>query len=179
EQRDLADLLQVRANRVSGGGEFGVLAGLAQRLGFVLVPDEIAGGFVLFGGLGDFVVLVGGGGLGGGRGRCRVVAGVGVARRGLGDFALGRDVFLEVVEGEIAVDVEVFAGLSLEIGFVIEIFDGSVGIEGVGIRGPAFGRFGPAPRRRLGVGSLAGLLGGIVGRGGLGLGGPRRCLGGP
>src|SRR6185437_12252208 len=41
QQRDLADLLEIRAYRISRGGGFGVLAGLAQRLGFLLVPDQI------------------------------------------------------------------------------------------------------------------------------------------
>jgi hypothetical protein len=40
EQRDLADLLEIRPDRISRGGGLGVLAGLAQRLGFFLVPDN-------------------------------------------------------------------------------------------------------------------------------------------
>ena len=39
---DLADLLEVGADRVGRGGELGVLAGLPQRLGLLLVPDEVA-----------------------------------------------------------------------------------------------------------------------------------------
>jgi hypothetical protein len=43
EQRDLADLLEVGADGVGRGGELGVLAGLAQRLGLLLVvPLEVA-----------------------------------------------------------------------------------------------------------------------------------------
>ena len=42
EQRHLADLLEVRANRVRGRGQLGILAGLPQSLRLVLVPDEIA-----------------------------------------------------------------------------------------------------------------------------------------
>ena len=42
EQRHLADLLEVGAHRVGRGGELGVLAGLAQCLGFLFVPDEVA-----------------------------------------------------------------------------------------------------------------------------------------
>ena len=41
EQRDLADLLEVGAYRVRRGGELGVLAGLPQGLGLLLVPDEV------------------------------------------------------------------------------------------------------------------------------------------
>ncbi|SKS99826.1 Uncharacterised protein [Mycobacteroides abscessus subsp. abscessus] len=42
EQRHLADLLEVGTHRVRRGGELGILAGLAQRLGLFFVPDEIA-----------------------------------------------------------------------------------------------------------------------------------------
>ena len=42
EQRHLADLLEVRADRVGRRGELGVLAGLPQRLGLLFVPDEVA-----------------------------------------------------------------------------------------------------------------------------------------
>ena len=59
EQRDLADLLEVGAYRVGRCGEFGVLAGLPQRLGLLLVPDEVAGCLVLLARLGDLVVLGG------------------------------------------------------------------------------------------------------------------------
>ncbi len=55
EEGDLADLLEVGADRVGGGGELGVLARLAQRLGLVLVPDEVAGLLVLLGGLLDLL----------------------------------------------------------------------------------------------------------------------------
>jgi hypothetical protein len=41
EQSDLADLLEIRPDRVGRGGEFSVLAGLAQRLGLFFVPDEV------------------------------------------------------------------------------------------------------------------------------------------
>ena len=41
EQSHPADLFEIRADRVDRGGQFGVLAGLAQRLGFLLVPDRI------------------------------------------------------------------------------------------------------------------------------------------
>src|SRR3954447_6942245 len=58
EQRDLADLLEVGADRVGRGGELGVLAGLPQRLGLLLVvPLEVGGGlFLLAGGRGDLAV---------------------------------------------------------------------------------------------------------------------------
>jgi hypothetical protein len=39
EQGDFADLLEVGVYRVGRGSEVGVLAGLAQCLGFLLVPD--------------------------------------------------------------------------------------------------------------------------------------------
>ncbi len=39
EQSDFADLLEVSAYRVDRGSEVGVLAGLAQGLGLLLVPD--------------------------------------------------------------------------------------------------------------------------------------------
>src|SRR5947209_8499062 len=41
KQRDLADLLEIHADRISRGAGFGVLAGLAERLGFLRVPDQI------------------------------------------------------------------------------------------------------------------------------------------
>src|SRR5437588_9657922 len=41
EQGDLADLLEIRPHRINRDGELGVLAGLAQRLGLLLVPDEV------------------------------------------------------------------------------------------------------------------------------------------
>src|SRR3712207_3472753 len=45
EQRDLADLLEVGADGVGGRGELGVLAGLPQRLGLLLlVPLEVGTG---------------------------------------------------------------------------------------------------------------------------------------
>ena len=52
EQGDLADLFQVRPDRVGGGGELGVLAGLPQRLGLLvlLVPGEVLGVGLLDGG---------------------------------------------------------------------------------------------------------------------------------
>src|SRR3954453_18015745 len=58
EQRDPADLLEVGADRVGRGGELGVLAGLPQRLGLLLVvPLEVGGGlFLLAGGRGDLAV---------------------------------------------------------------------------------------------------------------------------
>ena len=74
EQRDLADLLEVGAYRVGRRGELGVLAGLAQRLGFLFVPDEVAGRLVLLAGFGDLVIL-------GGR---YVLGGFGDRRLGLG-----------------------------------------------------------------------------------------------
>ena len=43
EQRDLADLLEVGADRVGGGGQLGVLAGLLERLGLLVVPLEVVG----------------------------------------------------------------------------------------------------------------------------------------
>ena len=42
EQRDLADLLEVGADGVGRRGELGVLAGLPQCLGLLLVPHEVA-----------------------------------------------------------------------------------------------------------------------------------------
>ena len=50
EQRHLADLLEVGADRVGRGGHLGVLAGLPQRLGLLLVPGELVG--LALGGLG-------------------------------------------------------------------------------------------------------------------------------
>ena len=90
EQRDLADLLQVRAHRVRGGGELGVLAGLPQRLGLLFVPDEIAGGLVLLGRLGDVVVT---GGVVG-----AVLGGLGVDDRGALDGGVVDLDDLEVLE---------------------------------------------------------------------------------
>ena len=44
EQCDLADLLQVGADGVSGGRQFGILAGLLEGLGlFLVVPGELFG----------------------------------------------------------------------------------------------------------------------------------------
>ena len=43
EQRDLTDLLEIDPHRVDRDGEFSVLAGLAQRLGLLLVPNTIPG----------------------------------------------------------------------------------------------------------------------------------------
>ena len=44
EQRDLADLLEVGADRVGGGGQLGVAAGLLERLGLLVVPLEVVVG---------------------------------------------------------------------------------------------------------------------------------------
>ena len=41
EQRDLADLLEVRPDRVGRRGELGVAAGLLERLGLLVVPLEV------------------------------------------------------------------------------------------------------------------------------------------
>ena len=49
EECDLADLLEVGANRVGGRRQFGILACLAESLGLFLVPDEVAGSLVLLG----------------------------------------------------------------------------------------------------------------------------------
>jgi hypothetical protein len=43
QQGDLADLVQIEADRVRRGGQLGVLAGLAQRLGLFLVPQDTLG----------------------------------------------------------------------------------------------------------------------------------------
>src|SRR3954469_12693006 len=59
EQRDLADLLEVGADGVGGGGELGVLAGLPKSLGLLLVvPLEVAalGGLLVGDGLGGATV---------------------------------------------------------------------------------------------------------------------------
>ena len=96
EQRDLADLLEVGAHRVGRCGQLGVLAGLSQRLGFLFVPDEVAGGLVLLAGLGDLVVL----------GRRYILGGFGGRRLGFGDFLVG-DL---VLDGLVVSGLEVFAG---------------------------------------------------------------------
>ena len=44
EQRDLADLLEVGPDRVGGGGQLGVPAGLLERLGLLVVPLEVVVG---------------------------------------------------------------------------------------------------------------------------------------
>src|SRR5262249_49687256 len=159
------------ANRVCGCGEFGVLAGLTQSLGLVFVPDEITGGLVLFGGLGDLLVLIGGSRAGCyGRGGLGVL---GVAWFDVGVFDIGRDILLEVVEVEGGgFDVDVFARFTIEVRFGIE-FIGGVGVEGVHVglgilRSNFGGSLCSAAGWRLRSGAL--VCRGALGRGALGRG---------
>ena len=152
EQRDLADLLEVGAHRIGRSGEFGVLAGLPQRLGFLFVPDEVAGGLVLLARFGDLVVL--------GRRRRRFLArfgcgfGVVVVRaRAVGSFLCTRFlVDLEVFEFEIRLlYLEVIAGLGFEVVVALDLV-GEVLVNDAGFgRG---GLLGAATRGRRVVGGL-------------------------
>ena len=128
EQRDLADLLQVRADRVRGGGELGVLAGLPQRLGLLLVPDEVAGGLVLLGRLGDVVVT--------GRPRRAVLAALRCRRLPVG-----------VLHGDV-VDLDDLEVLEFDVGLVDSRSSGSASRSSAGRRGPS-PRRRPRRRRRL------------------------------
>ena len=196
EQRHLADLLEVGAHGIGRGGQLRVLARLAQRLGFLFVPDEVTGGLVLLGGLSDLVVVGGLVGLRGlGRGFLRglgdtlggvvvtvvgVVAVVGVVR------IVGVLVDLDVLEVEVLVDLELLAGFGVQIVVGFDLRAGQV-VDVRGFLAPACGRVtlcrgflcGGAlgcllrrcrPVRRLGGGCLLG--------GGLGGGALHRLVGG-
>ena len=154
EECDLADLLEVCAHRVRRGRQFGVLAGLAQSLGLLLVPDEVPGGFVLLGGLGYLFVADGGNGR-----RCGIA----------GDI-------LEIVDHDLVSDIDI--GLDGQIGRDLIEQDRSPAGPG-SLLGAGRCRI---RRRGLGWCSLGRFEGcGPGGPGGLccGLGGPGRCdLGG-